>query len=61
MAEAIAQHVLELIEKEKAVEQEKENESPIQKSGFDMDLNDGGFDGDMDDNELATVVTATEV
>ena len=52
---------MELMEKEKVREQEKENDSPVVNSGFDMDLNDGCFDGDMDNSDTLSQVTPSEI
>jgi hypothetical protein len=58
--EAINQHELETIEKEKNVEHEKEDESPIVNGGFDVDMINGCFDNYLEDDgveETGTTVT----
>jgi hypothetical protein len=59
--QAIDQHVQELMEKEKVREQDEENDSPVVNSGFDMDLNDGCFDGDMENSDTLSQVTPSEI
>ena len=59
--EADAQHVLESMEKERIVGQDQENDTPVMKTGFDMDLHDGRFGGETEEDGDATVVTATAV
>jgi hypothetical protein len=58
---ALKQHVLELLEKEKEMERENESESAVEKNSFDVDLVEGCFDGVMEDDEMATVITSEEI
>ena len=58
--EAINQHILETIEKDKDVEHKNEDESPIVRSGFDVDMVNGCFDEYLEDDgveETGTTVT----
>jgi hypothetical protein len=58
--QAINHHVLEILEKEKVIEEEREPETAVRQDNFDVDLIDGCFGGDMEEDEVATVIT-TEI
>jgi hypothetical protein len=51
---------LEILEKEKVIEEEREPETAVRQDNFDVDLIDGCFGGDMEEDEVATVIT-TEI
>jgi hypothetical protein len=55
---AIKQNILEVMEKEAIAEGEREPGSAVEKDNFDVDLMNGCFDGDVEEDEVGTVVTA---